>query len=75
MGLRVPDDISAVGYDGIRLSRVMNPVLTTWRQNAEGLGTTAAAKLIEQIEHPLTVILDRVIVTGSLQEGSTVKQL
>ncbi len=74
-GLRVPDDISAVGYDGIRLSRVMNPVLTTWRQNAEGLGTTAAAKLIDQIEHPLTVILDRVIVTGSLQEGSTVKQL
>ncbi len=53
----------------------MNPVLTTWCQNAEGLGTTAAAKLIEQIEHPLTVILDRVIVTGSLQEGSTVKQL
>lgn len=53
----------------------MNPVLTTWRQNAEGLGTTAAARLIEQIEHPLTVILDRVIVTGSLQEGSTVKQL
>ena len=74
-GLRVPDEISAVGYDGIRLSRVMNPALTTWRQDAEGLGTVAAAKLIEQIEHPLTVILDRVIVTGSLQEGSTVKTL
>ena len=50
-------------------------VLDGIRSEAEGLGTTAAAKLIEQIEHPLTVILDRVIVTGSLQEGSTVKQL
>ena len=74
-GLKVPDDISAVGYDGIPLSRIMSPVLTTWRQDTEGLGTVSAAKLIEQIEHPLTAILDRVIVTGRLQEGGTVKQL
>ncbi len=74
-GMKVPDDISAVGYDGISLSRVMSPVLTTWRQDAEGLGTTAASKLIEQIEHPLTVILDRVIVSGRLQEGGTVRAL
>ncbi len=74
-GLRIPDDISVVGYDGIPLSRIISPVLTTWRQNADGLGTTAAARLIEQIEHPRTAILDRVIVAGRLQEGSSVKQL
>ncbi len=74
-GLRIPEDISVVGYDGIPLSRIISPVLTTWRQDADGLGTVATARLIEQIEHPRTAILDRVIVTGHLQEGSSVKQI
>jgi DNA-binding LacI/PurR family transcriptional regulator len=74
-GLKVPQDISAVGYDGIPLSRIMSPVLTTWRQDTAKLGTIAADRLIEQIEHPRTVILDREIVTGSLQEGGTVGEI
>ncbi len=71
-GLRIPEDISAVGYDGIPLSRVMSPVLTTWRQDTTGLGRTAAEKLIGLIERPKTAIFDRVVVKGSLQEGGTV---
>ncbi len=74
-GLRVPDDISAVGYDGIPLSRIVSPVLTTWRQDTEELGALSAKRLIEQIEHPRTAILDRVIVTGRLQEGGSVGRL
>lgn len=71
-GLRIPEDISAVGYDGIPLSRIVSPVLATWRQDTDGLGSVAAARLIEQIEHPRTAIMDRVFVTGRLQEGGTV---
>ena len=71
-GLRIPEDISAVGYDGIPLSRIVSPVLTTWRQDTDGMGVTAAKKLIELIEHPRTAILDRVIVKGRLQEGGSV---
>ena len=74
-GLRIPEDISVVGYDGIPLSRIVSPVLTTWRQNTGGLGRTAARALIDLIEHPKTSILDRVIVEGSLQEGGSVKDL
>ena len=74
-GLRVPEDISAVGYDGIPLSRILSPVLTTWRQDSGGLGKTAAARLIEQIEHPKTAILDREIVSGELQEGASVLRI
>ena len=74
-GLRIPDDISAVGYDGIPLSRIVSPVLTTWRQDTDGMGVTAARKLIELIEHPRTAILDRVIVHGSLQEGGSVRKI
>ena len=74
-GLRIPEDISAVGYDGIPLSRIVSPVLTTWRQNTDGMGVTAAKKLIELIEHPRTAILDRMIVKGFLQEGGSVREI
>ena len=74
-GLRVPEDVSAAGYDGIPLSRILSPVLTTWRQDSGGLGRTAAARLIEQIEHPKTAILDREIISGELQEGASVLRI
>ena len=74
-GLKVPDDISVVGYDGIPLSRVLSPKLTTWRQSTKDMGKTAAARLIEVIDHPKTSILDRVVISGSLQEGGSVADI
>ena len=74
-GLRIPEDVSVVGYDGIPLSRIMSPVLTTWRQDTDRLGALSAARLIEQIEHPRTAIPDRVLVTGRLQEGESVGEI
>ena len=72
-GLRVPEDISAVGYDGINLARVLN--LTTYSQNAVGLGAAAATRLISLIEHPKTTLKDSVMVPGELLEGNSVKEL
>ena len=72
---RIPEDISAVGYDGIRLAEVISPKLTTWRQSTTGLGREAAARLIELIEHPRTTLIDRQIVSGRLWEGESVKDL
>ena len=74
-GLRIPEDISVVGYDGIHLAEVISPKLTTWRQSTTGLGRQAAARLIELIEHPKTTIVDRQIVSGRLWEGESVKDL
>ncbi|MBR2583048.1 MAG: LacI family DNA-binding transcriptional regulator [Oscillospiraceae bacterium] len=74
-GLRIPEDISVVGYDGIHLSEVISPKLTTWRQSTTGLGREAAARLIELIEHPRTTLIDRQIVSGRLWEGESVKDL
>ncbi len=74
-GLRVPEDISAVGYDGINLARVMSPKLTTWRQNTEELGRKAAAGLIERIERPRTTPPEHLLIHGSLFEGESVKDL
>jgi LacI family transcriptional regulator len=74
-GLRVPDDISVAGYDGIHLASVMSPRLTTYRQDTEALGKTAAARLIELIEKPRTAILDRVLIPGKLIEGESLRYL
>ena len=74
-GLRVPEDISTVGYDGIHLNRVVSPRLTTWQQNTEELGKKAAAMLIEKIEQPRTASPEHLIIRGSLYEGESVRQL
>lgn len=73
MGIRIPEDISAVGYDGIHLARVMN--LTTYSQNTQALGRIAAEKLISLIERPKTTLIDRILVPGSLLEGTSVKEI
>ena len=72
-GLRIPEDISVVGYDGIHLAKVLN--LTTYSQNTEAIGKIAANRLISLIEHPKTTLIDRIMVPGALLEGKSVKDL
>lgn len=74
-GLSVPDDISAVGYDGIYLSTLLRPQLATYRQDVETIGKTAVSKLIEQIEQPGTRSDEPIIIKGALQPGDTVKTI
>jgi DNA-binding LacI/PurR family transcriptional regulator len=50
-GLRVPEDVSVVGFDDNPIARRMQPALTTVRQDAQGKGRAAAAALINGIEH------------------------
>ncbi len=74
-GLRVPEDISIVGYDGIHMAKMVSPKLTTWQQNTEELGRLAAERLIDTIEHPHTTPPKHIVVQGRLLEGETVRQL
>ena len=74
-GLRVPDDISVVGYDGINISRLLRPMITTYVQNSEGIGLLAAQKLVEIINHPKTSIPETIQVSGFMQEGETVADI
>ena len=46
-GIRVPEDISAAGYDGIEVGRVMHPRLTTYRQDTSCMAETAVRMLLE----------------------------
>src|SRR3954469_8705096 len=48
-GLRVPGDLSIVGFDDIQLAPHVNPPLTTLRQDKLGLGAAAGDALVARI--------------------------
>jgi LacI family transcriptional regulator len=48
-GLRVPEDVSVVGFDDIMGASYHNPSLTTIRQPLQHMGTVAARILLERI--------------------------
>ena len=74
-GLVIPDDISIVGYDGVLLSQVLDPKLTTYMQDTKALGKYAAQKLIDAIVIPKASIIEKIVVEGRLLPGETVKKL
>ncbi len=50
-GLRVPEDISVVGFDDIEMSEYYIPALTTIRQDRHGLGRRAARVLLDRLKN------------------------
>ncbi|MDV7143396.1 LacI family DNA-binding transcriptional regulator [Tropicimonas sp. TH_r6] len=49
-GLRIPEDISVIGYDDLEIASYLYPALTTIRQPGFGLGLEAAEILIGHLE-------------------------
>lgn len=52
LGLRVPDDVSVVGFDNVPESALIEPSLTTIDQSIQQMGFEAVRLLIGQIEDP-----------------------
>jgi DNA-binding LacI/PurR family transcriptional regulator len=46
-GLRVPDDVSVVGYDDIAVARYLDPPLTTMSQPMRDVGALAVRLVVE----------------------------
>ena len=50
-GLRVPADVSVLGYDGIALGTAVEPALATVAQPSGEIGAQAIARLLARLEH------------------------
>ena len=74
-GLRIPEDISIVGYDGIAVSQALFPRLTTIRQDTKTIGQQAAEELIALIETPKTTLIEKRLIEGKLIEGGSVLRI
>lgn len=74
-GKSIPEDVSCVGYDGIRLASLLRPRLTTYRQDAEEVGRVAAEELFCAIERGEKYKPRRIVIPGAMQDGSTVRNL
>ena len=70
-GVKIPEDVSLIGYDGVRMSRMIRPMLTTYRQNTEEIAREAVELLIEAIETPEAHKPRQITVEGMLAEGET----
>ena len=72
-GIRVPDDISLAGYDGIRMSQMMQPRLTTFRQDTARIAREVFSLMVDAVENPEAHVTKHITVPGMLLEGETVR--
>lgn len=75
MGLSVPEDICASGYDGSTLGKVLRYPLTTVQQDTTAIGTAAAEELARAVEEGRGYLPKTIVVPCSLIPGATVRKI
>lgn len=73
-GLEPGRDVAVVGFDDLEAAALAHPPLTTIRQDRDKLGTLAAERAIELIEHPVvrppdTILPVELVVRASSSPG------
>lgn len=71
--LRVPEDISVVGFDDIQSAAYSNPPLTTIRQPLLKMGEIAARTLLSRIDNPESYLPELLIEPELIVRKSTAK--
>lgn len=70
-GLRIPEDVSVVGFDDIPESAYFLPALTTVHQDFEALGEQAVEYLVSLIKNPEITVHQRVLYPQLIIRNST----
>ena len=65
-GLRVPDDVSVIGFDDVQSAAYQNPALTTVRQPLHTMGLLAAAQVLEEIQASPVRAVQQIVVSPEL---------
>ena len=72
MGIRIPEDISVVGYSDLQFAATMRPPLTTVHQRPREIGEKAAALVIDGLNSPdATEAVNAKIACELIVRGST----
>lgn len=72
-GLRVPEDISVVGFDDIEIAKYIEPALTTIAQDKEKIGQQAGLLAIESITNPEQLPIKKIIPVQLIKRATTGK--
>lgn len=72
-GLRVPEDVSLIGFGGYEMSELVHPSITSVRFHNEQAGHVAASTLMSMIEKEPVAPLQ--IIGYTLRQGGSVKNL
>lgn len=73
--IKIPDELSFIGFDNLDLSRVTHPKLTIVSQPLQAIGTQVAKIILEQLSDPGSGIPISVSLPTRIQEGNSVSQL
>lgn len=73
-GLRVPEDVSVIGFDDVEYAKMCYPGLTTMRQNIMEKGRQAARLMIEAVQDHSLPREERIIPMELIERG-TVKRV
>jgi DNA-binding LacI/PurR family transcriptional regulator len=71
LGVRVPQELSVVGFDDIAMSQFVQPPLTTVRMNKRDLGARAVQRLLAVIEGKSNGIRHELVPVELVTRGST----
>ena len=71
LGMRVPDDLSVVGYDDIPLAKWVSPRLTTIRQPLKRMAEEATRLVLQMAEAPLDNVPRMDLATSLIVREST----
>jgi LacI family transcriptional regulator len=69
--IRVPGDLSVIGFDDIQMSRYVYPSLTTVGQSILQLGEMAAEVLLRRIATPARALDQRIVTPSIVMREST----
>lgn len=73
-GLKVPDDISIIGFDDSKITTIVRPTLTTVRQPIREMGVLSVKTLINQINEEETLV-NQIVVKHELIERESCKKI
>ena len=73
LGLKIPKDISVVGFSSKSVSNLSIPKLTTIRQHAKEIGTSAAQLLIQRLQNTAEEDIKTKIVKTSFVQTKSIK--